>query len=380
MKTYKNLFEEVCKFNNLYNSYLKAKKCKSNSLDVLKFGYNLENELFKLQEELKTQTFKTGKYRHFIIFEPKERKISALPFRDRIVHHAICAVIEPIFEKKFIYDSYACRKRKGTHAGVERLQKFIQNVKELDIKSIIQDGGSLSMSRTEVLEHSQSSKNFEVQKSNANMKCLFDSNKCYVLKCDVSKYFSSVNSEILKQIIREKISDKKLLYLLDTIIDSSQQGIPIGNLTSQLFANIYLNKFDEYIKYELKIKYYIRYMDDFVMLHQSKTYLNEVKEKVKVFFLSMRLTLHPKKAVIFPLTLGVDFLGYRIFNDKKLVRKSTVKRFIKGVKVKIRKYDYGDMKFDKLMESFNSWNAYMSYADSYALKKDIQERYLKNVA
>ena len=352
MKTHKNLFQEVCEFENLYHAYLKAKRGKNDINEVLEFTYNLENELLKLQYELKSQTYRTGKYRHFIIFEPKERKISALPFRDRVVHHAICSVIEIIFEKRFIYDSYACRKGKGTHAGVARIQKFIRKI-------------------------------------NINY---------YVLKCDVSKYFPSVNHEVLKQIIRERISDKKLLELLDKIIDSSNpekldssdskeqnfqsalfNGIPIGNLTSQLFANIYLNKLDEYVKYELKIKYYIRYMDDFILMHESKQYLHEVKEKIILFFISMKLTLHPKKANIFPVELGVDFLGYKIYDNHRLVRKSTVKRFLKNVKGKMKKYDYGDMDFNKLMESFNSWESYMDHGNSHNLKKSLYEEYFKNV-
>lgn len=346
MKTHKNLFEKVCNYETLYHAYLKARRGKTNLAEVLKFTYNLEDELSKLQYELKNQTYKTGKYRHFVIFEPKERKISALPFRDRIVHHAICSVIEPIFEKKFIYDSYACRKGKGTHAGANRLQKFLRK------------------------------------------------NNNYVLKCDVSKYFPSVNHEILKKIIREKIADKKLLWLLDNIIDSSEKGnqrfscfprsaqekgIPIGNLTSQLFANIYLNELDEFVKYELRIKYYLRYMDDFVILHESKQEIHKIKEKIKLFLISIRLTLHPKKVHVFPATLGIDFLGYRIFNNHRLVRKSTVKRFLKTVKRKIKKYDLEVMNFDKLMESFNSWEAYMSHGDSYALKNNLYSRYFKNV-
>jgi len=333
MKTHKNLFQEICKYENLYDAYLKARRGKNDVAEVLKFNYNLEDELLKLQHELKNQTYKTGEYRHFIIFEPKERRISALPFRDRIVHHVICSVIEPIFEKKFIYDSYACRKGKGTHKGVNRIQKFIT---EAD-------------------------------------------NNYYVLKCDVSKYFHSVDHEILKQIIREKIADKKLLQLLDNIIDSAEKGIPIGNLTSQLFANIYLNKLDEYIKYELRIKYYIRYMDDFIILHESKQYLHEVKGKIKLLFASMELTLHPKKANIFPITLGIDFLGYRIFNNHRLIRKSTAKRFLKNTKIKLKKYNSRIMNFDKLMESFNSWEAYMDHANSHHLKKSLYQGYFKNV-
>lgn len=329
MKTHKNLFQEVCKYENLHNAYLKARKGKNNAAEVLKFTYNLEIELFKLQHELENHTYKTGKYRHFIVFDPKKRKISALPFRDRIVHHAVCSVIEPIFEGCFIYDSYACRTGKGTHAGANRIQKFIRDT----------------------------------------------SSDYYALKCDVSKYFPSVDHEILKQIIREKIADKKLLQLLDGIIDSAEKGIPIGNLTSQLFANIYLNELDKYVKDKLKIKYYIRYMDDFVILHESKQCMHEAKEKIRLFLASMRLTLHPKKANVFPITLGIDFLGYRIFRTHRLVRKSTVKRFQKNIKKKLRKYDYGIINFDKLMESFNSWEAYMNHANSYLLKKSLYARW-----
>ena len=331
MKTHKNLFQEVCNYENLYHAYLKARRGKNKFPEVIRFNYNLESELSKIQYELKNQTFKTGKYRHFIIFEPKERKISTLPFRDRIVHHAVYSVIEPIFEKKFIHDSYACRKAKGTHAGADRAQKFLRK------------------------------------------------NNNYVLKCDVSKYFHSVNHEILKKIIRKKIADEKLLLLLDNIIDSIEGGIPIGNLTSQLFANIYLNELDEFVKYELKIKFYIRYMDDFVILHESKQYLHKVKEDIRLFLISIKLTLHPKKANIFPVELGIDFLGYRIFDNHRLVRKSTVKRFLKTVKKKIRKYNSDIMNFNKLMESFNSWEAYLNHGNSYLLKKNLYQRYFKNV-
>ena len=333
MKTHKNLFQEVCKYKTLYQSYLKAKKGKNKSPEVISFTYDLEDELFNLQYELENQIYKTGEYRHFTIFEPKERKISALPFRDRVVHHAIYSVIEPIFENKFIYDSYACRRQKGTHAGANKLQKFIRQVDE----------------------------------------------NYYVLKCDVSKYFKSVNQKILKKIIREKIADKKLLNLLDNLINSVKEGIPIGNLTSQIFANIYLNKLDEYIKHELGLKYYLRYMDDFIILHESKQELWKIKQKIKLFFILLKLTLHPKKANIFPVFLGVDFLGYRIFNNHRLVRKSTVKRFLKNIKNKMKKYDVELIKFDKIMESLNSWEAYLSHGDSYNLKKSLYGGYLKNV-
>lgn len=319
---------------NLNKAYLKARKGKNGSEEVLRFTFNLERELIKLQEQLMNENYKTGNYRHFTIFEPKERKISALPFRDRVIHHAICSVISPIFERRFIHDSYACRKGKGTHEGVKRIQSFIRKSGE----------------------------------------------DYYVLKCDVSKYFQSVDGETLKTIIKQKIGDEKLLRLINHIIDSSNKGIPIGNLTSQLFANIYLNSLDEYIKYELKIKFYIRYMDDFLIIKDSKKELNEDKEKIRAFLFSMKLTLHPKKANVSPIRLGIDCLGYKIFKNHKLVRKSTVTRFIRNSKQKMILYERNSIDFNKLMETFNSWDAYMSHADSYALKNKIHQEYLKNVA
>ncbi len=335
MKTYKNLFKEVCSIENLYKAYLKAKKGKNESLEVLRFTFNLEEELINLHKDLKAQEYKTGKYRNFIIFEPKERKISALPFRDRVVHHSVYSAIEPVFEKSFIFDSYACRKDKGTHAGIKRTQKFIRQV----------------------------NKNF------------------YVLKCDVSKYFPSVNHRILKKLLRKKISDKKLLNLLDLIIDSNglEKGIPIGNLTSQLFANIYLNELDKFMKHKKRIKYYIRYMDDFLIIHESKKYLHELKREIRCFLKTLKLELHPKKANVFPLKTGIDFLGYRIFRNYRLVRKSTVKRFLKNIKLKIKNYEKNAITFGKLMESFNSWEAYMSYGDTYALRKSLYNRYFNNI-
>jgi retron-type reverse transcriptase len=333
MITYKNLFPEICKFNRLYVSYLKARKGKHRRDEVAKFTYNLERELLILQKELQRKTYKTGKYRKFVIFEPKRREISALPFRDRVVQHSICSVIEPIFEKRFIFDSYACRRGKGTHKGVERLQEFL--------KEYGKEG--------------------------------------YALKCDISKYFQNINGDKLKEVLKKKIADKDLLEILENIIDSSKEGVPIGNLTSQLFANIYLNQLDEYVKYDLRIKHYIRYMDDFIMLHKSKEYLHEVRNKISLFLSEISLKMSPKKTNIFPVSIGVDFLGYRVFAMHRLARKSTVKRFVNKTKKKLREYNEDNMPNDKLMESFNSWEAYMGYGNTYLLKKSLYIRYFKNV-
>lgn len=341
MKTYNNLFEKVCSLQNLYRAYLKARRGKSNICEVARFTYHLEGELLKLQRELLAGTYRQGDYRNFVIHEPKRRLISAVPFRDRVVHHAICSVIEPIFEKRFIWDSYACRRGKGTHKGIDRLQNFLRRFPE-----------------------------------------------SYALKCDVRKYFPSVDHGTLKSILRKKIADKRLLCLLDGIIDSADRivpeekgkGIPIGNLTSQLFANIYLNELDYFAKHALRAKFYVRYMDDFVILHQSKTCLHETKARVEGFLLgTLRLNLHPTKATVSPVGVGVDFLGYRVFVTHRLARKGTVKKFLGRSRHAIQLYQLGKMEFDKLAESFNSWEAYLSHADTHALKQSLYGRYFKNV-
>jgi retron-type reverse transcriptase len=332
MKTHKNLFGRVCELENLYKAYLKARKGKNDMAEVIRFTYYLEHELIKLHEQLIDGTYNMGRYRNFKVHEPKERLISALPFRDRVVHHAIHSVIEPIFDKIFIYDSYACRTGKGTHNGMERLRIFMGKRKNR-----------------------------------------------YALKCDISKYFQSVDHSALKSMIRRKISDDNLLELLDRIIDSVPKGIPIGNLTSQLFANVCLNDLDYFVKHELRMKCYVRYMDDFIILHESKQELHIIKMKIKSHLHEIGLELHRKKAIVFPATLGVDFLGYRIFADYRLARKSTLKRFLRRVKTKIRKYGCEKIEFEKLMESFNSWNAYMDHADTHNLKMSLYSNYFKNI-
>ncbi|MDO8660358.1 MAG: reverse transcriptase/maturase family protein [Candidatus Woesearchaeota archaeon] len=334
MKTRKNLFEKICSFENLHFAFQKARRGKNSINEVLLYNYNLERNLIKLQKQLQNQAYKTGHYRNFTIFEPKKREISALPFKDRIVHHAVCNIIEPIFEKTFINDSYACRKNKGTHAGANKLQHFLRK----------------------------------------------NSKMAFALKCDVKHYFPSVDCKLLKQEFGKKIACKKTLALLDLTVDSlgKEKGIPIGNLTSQLFANIYLNKLDQFAKHELKAKHYVRYMDDFIILHEKKTQLQAWKKQIREFLNSLQLELSEKKANVFPVKAGVDFLGYKLFAFHKLVRKITVKRFLRKIKAKIKSQIVGEIVFEKLAESFNSWEAYLTHASTLGLKKSIYRSCFKN--
>ena len=337
MKTYNNLFEEICSFQNLHQAYLKARKCKRYRNEILKFSYNLEANLTDLQKELSNQTYQHGSYREFTVCDLKKRQIKAPCFRDRVVHHALCNIIEPIFDKGFIYSSFACRKEKGTHKAIKRLKKFIKSVQ---------------------------SKSFP---------------KTYCLKCDISKYFDSIDHKILFSLVKRKIRDKKVLWLIKKILSSSYKeiciGIPIGNLTSQLFANIYLNELDQFIKHGLRIKYYIRYMDDFLVLNYTKRDICQTKEKIQNFLQDkLELELHPKKADISPREKSIHFLGYQIFSNYLLLRKKTVKRFIKRTKVYQKKLIRKLINKQKFNNSLYSWIIYAQFANSWRLRRNLSEK------
>ena len=228
MKTIKNLIDKICTFPNAIKAYMKARKCKRLRPEVLEFEQNREDNLQKAIDAIQSGDYTPGKYRIFKVWEPKERIIMALPFFDRVIQHMIVNIIEPIFEKRFIFHSYACRKGKGAHEASDTLSKWLYELEVVQGKKI------------------------------------------YAIKGDIHHYFQSVAHDVLKKEIRRYISDKALLKILDRIIDHNGifppgVGIPVGNLTSQLFANVYLNKLDQYVKHVLKMKYYVRYMDDFII-------------------------------------------------------------------------------------------------------------------
>lgn len=232
MKTVKNIMTKICTFKNAMAAYMKARKCKRYRPDVRNFEKDREANLIRAVEDLENGTYTPGLYQVFKVFEPKERVIMALPFYDRVIQHMIVKFIEPIFEKRFIFHSFACRKDKGVHEASAILTKWLYKLEILEGKKI------------------------------------------WAIKADIRHYFQSVNHEILKAEIRRYISDRRLLAILDRIIDHNGiyepgVGIPVGNLTSQLFANVYLNILDQFVKHELGIKYYIRYMDDFVILGED---------------------------------------------------------------------------------------------------------------
>ena len=343
MKRANNLFPRICSFKNLYEAWKKAQKGKRFRDNVLSFNFNMEKELIRLQEELLSKTYMPGKYREFTIYERKPRKISAAPFRDRVIHHALINVIEPIFEKSFIFDSYACRIGKGTHAAVDRYSYFLL-------------------------------------KNN------------YTLKCDIKKYFPSIDREILKEKIRKKIKDKDCLWLTDLIIDSGNlqtpvkdyfpgddlfapyeraKGIPIGNLTSQFFANVYLNDLDHFVKETLGCCFYIRYVDDFTLLGNHKKELWDNYAMIIKFLEKDRLKIHHKKTILAPVSKGIDLLGYRVFKKYRKVRKDNAFRFIRKMKMFQKKYKERKVSWGEINPSVQSWIGHACHANTYRLREKI---------
>ena len=344
MKSYKNLYENIFSHETLFLAYKKARKGKTLKNYVIEFEKDLNKNLMDLHNELKNQTYKPKPLETFILRDPKTRTISKSDFRDRIIHHAIVNILEPIFEKIFIYDSCANRKGKGNLFALKRFNIFKRKVSE---------NGKIILNK-------------------------FNDNNYvygYCLKCDIKHYFQEVNHEILIKIIKKKIADEKVIWLIERILNNYSNkrgsGMPLGNLTSQFFANIYLNELDYFIKHKLKAKYYLRYVDDFVILHEFKEQLEKWKEQIQTFLEeNLKIELHKDKSKIIPLSRGIDFVGFRNFYYFRLLRK----RNIRKIRAKIKEYEKGEMDFNAFYESFQGWNAYARWADSYKLREELFER------
>ena len=324
MKRHGNLWSKITDMDNIYRAYLLARKGKSWQDTIKRFNRSLDKNLFAIQKLLINKTFRTSSYKERIIYEPKERIIYKLPFNpDRIVQHALMRIIEPIWDKMFIYDSYACRKGKGIHVGSRRTMEFVRKNK-------------------------------------------------YCLKMDISKFYPSVDHDVLFEIIQRKIKCNDTLWLIKDIIYSYPDGknVPIGNYTSQWFGNLYMNELDQYLKHEHEIKYYLRYCDDFCVFHNDKKFLREVTEIINDF-LKDRLKLHLSKCDLFPVSRGVDFLGYRHFPKYILIRKSTVKRIKKRLSQLPRMLSKGYISIDQYRSSLASTIGWLKWANSYNLKKSL---------
>lgn len=337
----RELYKEVCSFENIELAFNGARKGKTLKSYVIKFEEELDDNLKLLQHELVTGTYKPKPLVTFILRDPKTRKISKSDFRDRIVHHAICNVIEPLFDKTFIYDNYANRIGKGTFKAIERFDYFKKKVSTNDTRT------------------------------------------CYVLKADVKHYFETVDHKILMLILQRKIKDEKLLNLINIILSNyttkeQSKGIPLGNLTSQFFANIYLNELDQFAKHKLRAKYYIRYVDDFVILHENPNILEDYKKKIDDYLrIKLELGLHPDKSKIVKLKSGIGFLGFRIFFHQRLVRKKNLLKFEKKFNEMRKLYKDDIIPREKVLERFEGWLAYVRNADTYKYRKHLVREFNK---
>ena len=325
MKTAKGLHEKMGTFENANISFHQAARCKRYTEEVLAFSMVKEEELLRAAEEIKSLTYRQGEYRVFKVFEPKERLIMALPFYDRVVQHMICNAIQPVFEAGFYYHSYACRPGKGMHAASDTLYQWLYETQE---------------------------------KQGLRM---------YAFKGDISKYFASIPHAGLK---RRYIGDRKALSLMDDIIDRNGilpdgVGIPVGNLTSQLFANVYGNKLDKFCKHVLHIHYYIRYMDDFIILSDNLAQLKEWIKRIEEFLeTEMLLHMNPKSTILYAGN-GVDFCGYIHYADHRKVRKASVRKLKKDIKA----YEAGELEAEAFKRRYESRKGHLSHADTYHIAK-----------
>lgn len=339
MKTFRGMWPQIIDFGSLYQAYIRARRGKRTRAAVQQFELDLEGNLIALQNELIWGEYRTGRPHRFRVYEPKLREVVSLPFRDRVAQHSLVAAIEPCWERGFIHDSYACRPGRGIHRCADRVQAMMRRVHR---------------------QHGH----------------------VYALKADVRQYFASIDHAALKALIRRKVACDRTLRLCDEIIDSWAQrvtleprGLPIGNLTSQLWANVYLDALDQHVKHGLRVAHYVRYMDDFVVLSHDKAWLQALRIDLERW-LADRLGLELNhKTQVFPIGVqsgrGLDFVGYRIWPDHRRLRKSSVRRMRRSLKRMQRMYSRGEITLAEVRQSVQSWVAHASHADTAGLRESL---------
>lgn len=322
-KIFTHKFEDIISLDNLLLAWREFIRGKRNKRDVQEFSLNLMANILSLHHDLANHTYNHGGYQAFNISDPKPRNIHKASVRDRLLHHAIYRQLYPFFDRTFSSDSFSCRNNKGTHKALNRLRKF----------------------------------GYIVSKNNTKT--------CWILKCDIRKFFTNINHDILKTILTKYIIDQNILWLLEKVIDSFNSGkpnvgLPLGNLTSQLLVNIYMNEFDQFVKHQLKIKYHIRYADDFVMLSKSREHLEHLIPEISNFLdNNLKLKLHPNKLFIKTLASGVDFLGWVHFPDHRVMRTSTKRRMLKKINMNTKH------------EALNSYLGLLKHGNARKLESQI---------
>lgn len=333
-KKISNCFYKNLTFEKMYAAHLRARKHKAYKDEVIIFELNLENNITNLINNIKNNKYHLGKYYEFKVYEPKERIIKALPYPDRIVHQwYVEEFIKPYIVPKFIETSFACISDRGTHKAVNQIQKYMRIFK----------------------------RNY---------------GDFWILKCDIKKFFYNIDPFILYNIMKRYIKDKALLKFTHLLIfdkneSNNQVGIPIGNYTSQFFANIYLNELDQYIKRTLKIKHYVRYMDDFILLLHTKEECKDIKKKIEVFLQdNLKLELNTKSRY-YPDKMGVNFCGYRTFCTHRLLRTSSKTKIKNKIKKWNKQYHNNCINFPYVIQSINSWIGHCSHCNSYTLQNKV---------
>ncbi len=323
MKRLKNCWQQIVGFDNLLLAFHKACRGKRQRDSVAWFSFNLEAELCQLQQELVEGSYRPGAYRQFVIYERKPRLISAAPFRDRVLHHALMNVLEPWLDKRFISASYACRHGKGVHRAVNRYQQWAQRY-------------------------------------------------AYVMKLDIRRYFPSINHEILKSQLRTHIADTATLNILDLVIDSAPgkapaTGIPIGNLTSQTFANLYLNGLDQFVKQTLGCKPYLRYVDDLILLADAKSTLWWYRAEIENYLQDLKLHLHQHKVQVCPSTQKIDLLGYQVSRQRRWLRNDNGYAARRRLNKMALAYANYQLDLDTARAAIMSWLGHAQHGETKAL-------------
>ncbi len=338
------MFDELCSFENLLLAFRRAATGKRGHPNVAAFEYRLEDNLLELREELSSKVYRPGPYTSFTIHEPKRRLISAAPFRDRVVHHALCNLIEPVFERTFIADSYANRVGKGTHRALNRAQKLARQYR-------------------------------------------------YVLQGDVRQFFPSIDHAILRTILARKLTDRDVLWLIGLILESGigvlsehydmvyfagddlmainrPRGLPIGNLTSQFWANCYLNPFDHFVKRELRCKAYVRYVDDFLLFADDKPTLWDWKQGAEARLARLRVTIH-QGAHPRPVDEGFPFLGFLVYPDRRRLKRRKGMFYRRRLKRLIASFKAGELPLERVTESVKGWVNHARYGNTVGLRKAV---------
>lgn len=330
------LYDEITSPRNLFSAWSEfKKKGKINKKDVQIFSAELEENVFALHEELKMGTYQHGGYEKFVVRDPKRRVIHKAGVRDRLLHRAVFRILYPIFDKTFIFDSYASRESKGIHKAIKRFKYFARKISKNNTRTI------------------------------------------YILKCDVKKFFDNIDHGILLRLLRTKIGDPKVLNLLENIIASFEtkagKGIPLGNLTSQLFSNVYLNCFDNYIKRKLRIKFYIRYADDFVVMLSDDEELFGLLPKTKDFMENkLSLFLHSDKVSVRKWRQGIDFLGFVSRPNYEILRAKTARRIFRNIEKRKKEFEKMTITEDKLRQTIQSYKGIFGHCKGLKAKRKIK--------